>query len=379
MALKFTKLTRNNLRNLKSGQSLCEHGIIFERLKNGDGRYVVNVMVDGQRVHRVIGKESDGVTRLQAEELIEKLKTDARSSRLSLPKNRKLGLTFKEAAKQYIDKLIQEGGKDIPKKTYRLTDHVTPYFGNMLLPTITTSDIEQYKQKRLKQGSSPATINRELAVISHLFTKAIEWNWIEHKPCKTSKLKEDNKKITYLTIEQANNLLNAAKKDRCPYIYLFILIALETAMRRMEILTIEQNNIDLEHNTIFLPKAKAGARTQPITKNLAQYLKKYMAGLNKNETWLFSSKLSKTGYVTSIEGPFKRAVKDAGLNPKEVVRHTLRHTAITHLVQAGVDLPTVQRISGHKTFQMVVRYSHQNAEHIQSAMDALEKRYQQNK
>ena len=49
-----------------------------------------------------------------------------------------------------------------------------------------------------------------------------------------------------------------------------------------------------------------------------------------------------------IEKPFRRVVKTAGMNPKEVVRHTLRHTAITHLVQAGVDLPTVQRISGHK-------------------------------
>ena len=45
-------------------------------------------------------------------------------------------------------------------------------------------------------------------------------------------------------------------------------------------------------------------------------------------------------------------------------------------VQAGIDLPTVQRISGHKTLQMVVRYSHQNGEHIRSAMDKLERRYQ---
>ncbi|MFB3046126.1 MAG: tyrosine-type recombinase/integrase [Acidiferrobacterales bacterium] len=48
---------------------------------------------------------------------------------------------------------------------------------------------------------------------------------------------------------------------------------------------------------------------------------------------------------------------------------------ITHLVQAGVDLPTVQRISGHKTLQMVVRYSHQNGDHIRAAMDRLEQRY----
>jgi site-specific recombinase XerD len=82
------------------------------------------------------------------------------------------------------------------------------------------------------------------------------------------------------------------------------------------------------------------------------------------------------GHTVSIEKPFRRVVKDAGLDENEVVRHTLRHTAITHLVQAGVDLPTVQRISGHTSCDMVVRYSHQNGEHIDSPMDKLEKRYQ---
>lgn len=62
------------------------------------------------------------------------------------------------------------------------------------------------------------------------------------------------------------------------------------------------------------------------------------------------------------------------MDPDKVVRHTLRHTAITHLVQAGVDLPTVQRISGHKTLAMVARYAHQNGAHVQTAMDKLQHR-----
>jgi len=70
-----------------------------------------------------------------------------------------------------------------------------------------------------------------------------------------------------------------------------------------------------------------------------------------------------------------RVVAAAGLDPDEVVRHTLRHTAITHLVQAGVDLPTVKRISGHKTLSMVERYAHQNGTHINATMDKLEERY----
>jgi hypothetical protein len=59
---------------------------------------------------------------------------------------------------------------------------------------------------------------------------------------------------------------------------------------------------------------------------------------------------------------------------RQIVRHTLRHTAITHLVQAGIDLPTVKRISGHKTLAMVERYAHANGAHIEIAMDKLESR-----
>jgi len=71
MALKFNKLTRPNIRKLVPGQKIMEHGVTLERLSNGDGRYTVNLMIDGQRVHRVIGKESEGVTRKQVEGFIE--------------------------------------------------------------------------------------------------------------------------------------------------------------------------------------------------------------------------------------------------------------------------------------------------------------------
>ena len=60
-----------------------------------------------------------------------------------------------------------------------------------------------------------------------------------------------------------------------------------------------------------------------------------------------------------VRKPFRRVVTAAGLDPDRILRHTLRHTAITHLVQAGVDLATVKRISGHKALSMVERYSHQ--------------------
>jgi len=89
---------------------------------------------------------------------------------------------------------------------------------------------------------------------------------------------------------------------------------------------------------------------------------------------LFPSSIHPEKPYKNIKEPFQRVVKKVELDPKQITPHTLRHTTITHLVQAGVDLPTVKRISGHKTLIMVERYCHQNGEHIQAAMDKLQDR-----
>lgn len=374
MALKFQKLTRSNIRALKSGQKISEQGVNFERLSNGDGRYTLNIMVDGKRVHRVLGKESEGVTRQQAEDTIAKLKTDARHGRLNLPKGRKLTLNFQKATIHYLEKLELEGGRNIEKKREQLRLHLVPFFKERPLACITTFDVERYKKHRAEMAKN-GTINRELAVLSHLLNKAVEWKWLEFKACQIKRLPEDKGRITYLTAEQISRIITAAKADQCFYVYPFIVIGLETSMRRMEILSIQLKYIDLEKHVIFIPQAKSGAREQPITKRLTGFLRAYIEAAASDQIWLFPSKHSVSGHMVNIEKPFRRVIERAGLNPKEVVRHTLRHTAITHLVQAGVDLPTVQRISGHKTLQMVVRYSHQNGAHIQSAMDKLERQY----
>jgi site-specific recombinase XerD len=94
---------------------------------------------------------------------------------------------------------------------------------------------------------------------------------------------------------------------------------------------------------------------------------------------LDSSSVCVVDATVDVRKTFVRAVTAAGLDPKQVVRHTLRHTAITHLVQAGVDLPTVKRISGHKTMAMVERYAHQSGSHIAVAMDKLDDRYRPRK
>jgi len=373
MALKFSKLSAKAVQGLPIGGSITEHGITADRLANGDIRYSVNIMVDGTRIHRVVGRESDGVTRTQCQDFIEQKRTEAREGRFALPKGRKTEQTFANAGASYIAKLRETDGKGIERKERQFSLHLNPFFGTLPLAKISTFDIARYRKQRASAGASKGTVNRELAVVSHLFSKAVEWGWTQNRP-KIERFKEDAARIVYLTQEQCQRVIDAARCDQSPHIYPFAVIALSTSMRMSEILTMRRENVDLNRRRIYIPKAKAGARDQPITAELAGFLADHIDQLPTDTEWLFPSSVGISGHLATIRKAHRRVIIAAGLDPNVIVRHTFRHTAITHLVQAGVDLPTVQKISGHKTLSMVARYSHANGAHIDSAMDKLEGR-----
>jgi integrase len=268
-----------------------------------------------------------------------------------------------------------------------------PFFGDYPLSKITGFDIERYKHQRQKEpvslrprgkavvrasdkitNAKPSTINRELAVLSHLFNKAVEWGWIDRRPAKINRFSEGQGRITYLTVEQVSRIVECAKADANAQIYPFIVIGLETAMRKSEILSIRKEHIDLQRRVIYIPKAKAGAREQPITEHLVEFLTAYAGALQAGNPWLFPSPGAKTGHTMVVRKAFRRVVSAAetgsGSDPPT---HAAAHGHHA-LGSGGVDLPTVKRISGHKTLAMVERYAHQNGAHIQAAMDKLQAR-----
>jgi integrase len=373
MALRFSRLDRPAIRKLEIGEKITEHGITAERLPTGDVRYSVNVMVDGQRVHRVIGRESDGTTRTQAEEFIEKARTDARTNRLGLPKGRKLALTFASTADTYLKDLEESGGKNIDRKRHHLNSYLKPFFGAMRPEAISKFTVDRYKKRRADAGAANATINRELATLRHFLGHAVEAKWIDRLPTRPQKLEESEGRIIALSDEQCDALMTAAVGSADPDCWLFVAFGLNTAMRHSEILTARWDHLDLPNLRLFVADAKAGQREQPITMELAEILRKEREARDDREGWILPAlrKDAKEGHRGRMRGPFRDAVTRAGLDPEMVTPHVMRHTAITKLVQAGVDLPTIQRISGHKTLAMVLRYTHVHGRHIDQAIRAI--------
>jgi integrase len=373
VALRFLNLDRPSIRRLKPGEGITEHGITAERLADGALRYSVNVMVDGIRIHRVIGKDSEGVTRTQCEEFIERAKSEARVGRLSLPKGRKLALSFEGAADNYIKRLEDGAGKNIAIKHRQLRMYLKPFFGATRLDAITSFTVDRYKKKRIDSGAANGTINRELATLSHLFSMAVEWKWLDRRSCRLRSLEENPAQIVALSEDQCAALMRAGVESADPYCWLFIAFGLNTAMRHSEILAARFDEIDFDKLRLFVPDAKAGQRTQPITPELAEMLRAEREMRDDHTSWIFPSphKDSGTGHRARMDNAFRDAVIRAGLDPKLVTPHVMRHTAITTLVQAGVDLPTIQKISGHKTLAMVLRYAHVHAQHIDRAIGMI--------
>jgi integrase len=371
--MKFTRLTRPQIRKLKPGQQITEAGITAEKLADGDISYSVGMMVDGRRVHRSLGRESGGVTRTQCEEFIEKARSDARAGRLSLPKGRKLALTFAGAADAYIKRLEESGGRNLAIKRRQLRMYLKPYSGAMRLDAISSFTIEKYKKRRCDQGAASATINRELSTLSHLLNRAVEWKWLDRLPARPKKLAESAGRIIALTDDECDRLMAAAIADATSDLWLFIAFGLNTAMRHSEILAVRWEELDLPRLRLYVPKAKAGQREQPLTPELADILAKEREMREDRVGWIFPSphRDSKAGHLARMDRPFREAVKAAGLDPGLVTPHVMRHTAITKLVQAGVDLPTIQQISGHKTVAMVLKYTHVHGRHIDQAIRAL--------
>src|SRR5262249_2878452 len=127
---RFERLDRASIRKLQPGQKIAEHGIAAERLPDGDIRYSVNIMVDGERIHRVIGRESDGATRSRCRQFVEAQRTAAREDRLSLPAGRKTHLTCRQAAAKYIALMEETGGKNLDRKRLHLNARLVPFFGD---------------------------------------------------------------------------------------------------------------------------------------------------------------------------------------------------------------------------------------------------------
>ncbi len=374
MSLRFVRLDRPAVRRLKPGEKIIEHGITVEKLRDGDVRYTVAIMVDGRRIHRVIGTEAGGVTRRQAEEFIEKVRTEAREGRLKLPKKRKEHLTFAAAAQLYLKKLRKIGGKDYKKNEQHLRLHLTTYFDQMRLNQISSFTVLTFRKHCRDKGLADATVNRVLATYRRMGRRLHQWKEIDAPLPMIELEREQNQRTYVISDEEEARLLITAMEDGHPYVWLFIKLGLATSLRHGEMLSARFEHLDASKRRLRVLVKGGRWREQPLTQGITEILVREREMASDSDGWIFPSNRSRTGHIRNMSEAFARCVEKAGMSSKTVIPHIMRHTAITRLAETGADIKTIQKFSGHESLVMVLRYAHPQDRAIDRALDALEGR-----
>jgi len=206
-----------------------------------------------------------------------------------------------------------------------------------------------------------ATINRYTATLSAIFSYACtNLDWMIENPCiRLIKLKEPPARNRQLTPHEMTGLLKEAKKSRNSYLYCFILMGFVTGARRGEILSLKWENVDLNRGCAHIPESKNGsARTVPLPPLVVEELKKIHERRNPAKRYVFASK--RTFGIMDIKKSWYKALKEAGITDMRF--HDIRHHYATEISKKGASAIALKTGMGHRTLQMVVRYTHPEAE-----------------
>ena len=315
-------------------------------------RWYIDTYIDGRRIIKVVGdKKSEAIA---AEEAI---KTDQRRGEYKFKRESKI--LFEVLAKDYIE--YAKANKKSWKRDVASLKNLNPFFKGIRISKITPRSIEEYKIMRVEQVK-PSTTNRELSLLKYMFTLAIKWNMVDENPVKGVKLFQE-RRINWLILdrEAANKLISCAASHLKP----IIIIALNTAMRKSEVLSLQWHDIDFKMHFIFVRETKSGkGRKVPMNHIVAATLRL----LKRESKFLFYNPVTKES-VKDIKRAFKTACRKASITDFRF--HDLRHTAATNMVNGGVDIVTVKEILGHSSIEMTMRYAHPTPENKRKAVDVL--------
>ena len=276
-------------------------------------------------------------------------------------------ITFDKAAELFL-KWVKANRRPKTHRSYEENIHqLKKEFGGRKLSYISPFLLEKYKIKRRDEGA-PVRANRELACLSSMVNRLIEWNKYEgeNPVSKVKKFKESAGRTRTLDHDE-EELLLAAASEPCRTI---ILMGIYTGLRvKSEVLTLTKSDINLRRGYLEVQAAYAKngeKRTVPLAKKLVEPLK---AQMKRSESeWVFVKK-DRVTPLRDIETAFNGACRRAKLT--DVNPHALRHTFATRLVTGGADLRTVQLLGGWSKLDMVERYTNPTEQHKVDAVERI--------
>ena len=406
MAVQWFKTKLPGVRYRK--HSSRKHGVKF------DCCFSIRYKLNGKDKEEVVGWASEKVTELSAFEKLTTLRENIRlgvgpqtlaalnlanrakkeEEAKALRLKEKESLTFAEFwhATYLPSAEATKTSQTMKTEKGRFYNWINGKIGDIPLQKLTMAQVEAVALYALKSGKSPTTARHILADISQVWNTAASHGLVggESPVRRVKKPRQDNRRMRFLTQEEARRLLEALR-ERSLDVHDEALMALFCGLRAGEIYNLIWGDVDLGSGTIHIRDTKNKRdRHAFISQEVRTMLERRFSGQTKNRFIFPSSQWKQRHWVSDT---FSRTVDELGLNDtgemttdkngKQVpvkiqdrrqsfVFHSLRHTFASWLVQKGTPLYTVAELMGHTTLEMTKRYSHLAPDSLRKAAMSLE-------
>lgn len=318
-------------------------------------KFYVKYRVNGRQIKELVSKSID-----EAKDADGKRRSQKREGRIfEIVPGQKM--TFKELKSWYLD---LESTKEL-KSFERVEDcleNFTKVFGEMLVGEIKPTDLESYQLRREKQKASPATIDMELVIAKTMANKALDNDLVGGRTIKAfksikRKLKRgSNSRDRLLTIEEYVGLLDVSPD----YLKAILIIAMNTGMRKGEILNLRWSNIDLDKDFIRLASTETKekqSKSIPINHNVKAAFSLIPQSDYHNSVIHYYGKPIAAGLRKSMITACKKIGIDYGMKKAGGLRfHDLRTSVKTYMLRAEVDKALRDTILGHSLKGMDIYY-----------------------
>lgn len=264
--------------------------------------------------------------------------------------------TLRDLLARYIDDVTPTKRGADPERSRLLALMQRPVCGHTIA-TLTGKAIATYRDQRLEEVS-PSTVNKELNLIAHAIETARR-EWGIHIPENPVRLvrrpRVADARDRRLHADEGERLLAACQEARNPFLLPIVKLALETAMRQGEIVSLQWRYVDLKKRTAHLPSTKNGqARSVPLSSTAVETFNALPPSLD--------GKVFPGVTAEAVKRAFIRACHRASI--ENLRFHDLRHEATSRLFEKNLNPMQVAAITGHKTLQMLKRYTHLQAEDL---------------
>ena len=275
-----------------------------------------------------------------------------------------------------MDKFMAEHAPTVSENTQRSyttsLKFLLPHFGDSNLISISPKMISRYKVLRKGDGVKPATVNRELAMLSKAFSLAAkEWEWLKDNPVsRVSKEKENNARDRWLSKDEEKRLLDNSPE----WIKQIIIFSLNTGLRLGELTGLEWSRVDISNKTILIDNSKNGEqRTIPLNKYALDVVTQRSRVRSLKCDYVFINRYGGKINPNSLRDAFRKILRKVEIDDFRL--HDLRHSFATRLTQSDVDLYKISKLLGHKDIKMTQRYAHHCPDSLREGVEVLDVDY----